>query len=132
MLYEVSSDEAKGINVSHVQLFFCGPDTGLFHNNINVSFEKEPAPGFYDSSEEQARATSTPIGHSLWQLEHKCSADDCSADDETELRQRQRHNEKESQDPHDIKPSSFLHVTPIFRSLKEASPRSTTLGERGN
>ena len=99
------------MDVSHVQSFSV---VSILSSSI-VKYQKKPAPGFYDSSEEQARATSTPIGHSLWQLEHKCSADD-----ETELRQRQRRNEKESQDPHDIKPSSFFHVTPIFRSLKEA------------
>ncbi|KAI6033209.1 pre-mRNA splicing factor component-domain-containing protein [Pisolithus orientalis] len=61
--------------------------------NADIPFEKKPAPGFYDTSEEQARVTSAPIGQSLRRLENKRKTDD----EEAERRKRQRRNEKEGQ-----------------------------------
>ncbi|KIM69703.1 hypothetical protein SCLCIDRAFT_19504 [Scleroderma citrinum Foug A] len=63
--------------------------------NSDIPFEKRPAPGFYDTSEEQARITSAPIGQSLRRLENKRRSDD----EEAERRKRQRRNEKEGQAP---------------------------------
>ncbi|KAI6002817.1 pre-mRNA splicing factor component-domain-containing protein [Pisolithus albus] len=61
--------------------------------NADIPFEKKAAPGFYDTSEEQARVTSAPIGQSLRRLENKRKTDD----EEAERRKRQRRNEKEGQ-----------------------------------
>ncbi|KAG1715612.1 hypothetical protein ID866_1536 [Astraeus odoratus] len=63
--------------------------------NADIPFEKKPAPGFYDTSEEQARVASAPVGQSLRRLENKRKTDD----EEAERRKRQRRNEKESQGP---------------------------------
>ncbi|KAI6021496.1 pre-mRNA splicing factor component-domain-containing protein [Pisolithus microcarpus] len=54
--------------------------------NADIPFEKKAAPGFYDTSEEQARVTSAPIGQSLRRLENKRKTDD----EEAERRKRQR------------------------------------------
>ncbi|KAK0468181.1 pre-mRNA splicing factor component-domain-containing protein [Desarmillaria tabescens] len=39
--------------------------------NADIPFEKKPAPGFYDTSEEQARVAAAPVGQSLRRLENK-------------------------------------------------------------
>lgn len=65
----------------------------LTQYNADIPFEKKPAPGFYDTSEEQARATAAPVGQSLRRLENKRRTDD----DEAERRKRQRRNEKDNQ-----------------------------------
>ncbi|KAH7888895.1 pre-mRNA splicing factor component-domain-containing protein [Phlebopus sp. FC_14] len=56
--------------------------------NADIPFEKRPAPGFYDTSEEQARITSAPVGQSLRRLENKRKPED----EEAERRKRQRRN----------------------------------------
>jgi pre-mRNA-splicing factor CDC5/CEF1 len=68
--------------------------------NTDIPFEKKPAPGFYDTSEEQARVTSAPIGQSLRRLENKRKPDD----EETERRKRQRKAEAAKDNtPHQTK-----------------------------
>ncbi|KAG8780470.1 Pre-mRNA-splicing factor cef1 [Ceratobasidium sp. 428] len=39
--------------------------------NADIPFEKNPAPGFYDTTEEQAKSYSAPVGQSLCHLENK-------------------------------------------------------------
>ena len=39
--------------------------------NADIPFEKKAAPGFYDTSEEQARASIAPVGQTLRRLENK-------------------------------------------------------------
>ncbi|KAF9227194.1 hypothetical protein BS17DRAFT_775092 [Gyrodon lividus] len=56
--------------------------------NADIPFEKKPAPGFYDTSEEQARITTAPVGQSLRRLENKRKPED----EEAERRKRQRRN----------------------------------------
>ncbi|KIJ68108.1 hypothetical protein HYDPIDRAFT_107756 [Hydnomerulius pinastri MD-312] len=56
--------------------------------NTDIPFEKKPAPGFYDTSEEQARITSAPVGQSLRRLENKRKPED----EEAERKKRQRRN----------------------------------------
>ncbi|KIK92662.1 hypothetical protein PAXRUDRAFT_26637 [Paxillus rubicundulus Ve08.2h10] len=56
--------------------------------NTDIPFEKKPAPGFYDTSEEQARITSAPVGQSLRRMENKRKPED----EEAERRKRQRRN----------------------------------------
>ncbi|KAG6375501.1 pre-mRNA splicing factor component-domain-containing protein [Boletus reticuloceps] len=68
--------------------------------NTDIPFEKKPAPGFYDTSEEQARITSAPVGQSLRRLENKRRTDD----DDAERRKRQRRNaENKGNEPHQTK-----------------------------
>ena len=58
----------------------------LLQYNADIPFEKKPAPGFYDTSEEQARATIAPIGQSLRRLENKRKPEE----EEAERKKRQR------------------------------------------
>ncbi|KAF8836877.1 hypothetical protein BDN67DRAFT_1071693 [Paxillus ammoniavirescens] len=68
--------------------------------NTDIPFEKKPAPGFYDTSEEQARITSAPVGQSLRRLENKRKPED----EEAERRKRQRRNaESKGGEPHQTK-----------------------------
>ncbi|KAI0948484.1 hypothetical protein AcV7_009215 [Taiwanofungus camphoratus] len=68
--------------------------------NADIPFEKKPAPGFYDTTEEQTRATTAPVGQSLRRLENKRKPDD----EEAERRKRQRKNGKEGEEgPHQTK-----------------------------
>jgi pre-mRNA-splicing factor CDC5/CEF1 len=54
--------------------------------NADIPFEKKPAPGFYDTSDEQARATIAPVGQSLRRMENKRKPDD----EDAERKKRQR------------------------------------------
>ncbi|CAL1703839.1 unnamed protein product [Somion occarium] len=54
--------------------------------NADIPFEKKPAPGFYDTSDEQARETTAPVGQSLRRLENKRKPEE----EEAERRKRQR------------------------------------------
>ncbi|KAJ8453773.1 hypothetical protein ONZ51_g13408 [Trametes cubensis] len=65
--------------------------------NADIPFEKKPAPGFYDTSEEQARATTAPVGQTLRRLENKRKPEE----EEAERRKRQRKDGKDA--PHQTK-----------------------------
>ena len=54
--------------------------------NADIPFEKKPAPGFYDTSEEQARVVEAPVGQSLKRLEAKRKPQD----EDVERRKRQK------------------------------------------
>ena len=56
--------------------------------NTDIPFEKKAAPGFYDTSEEQARITSAPVGQSLRRLDNKRKPEE----EEAERKKRQRKN----------------------------------------
>lgn len=56
--------------------------------NADIPFEKKAAPGFYDTSEEQARITSAPVGQSLSRLDNKRKPEE----EEAERKKRQRKN----------------------------------------
>ncbi|KAH0827999.1 pre-mRNA splicing factor component-domain-containing protein [Lanmaoa asiatica] len=90
------------------------PYSGIRYNT-DIPFEKKPAPGFYDTSEEQARITSAPVGQSLRRLENKRKTDD----DEAERRKRQRRNaENKVNEPHQTK---FIAARDAqIQKLKEA------------
>ncbi|KAH9857743.1 pre-mRNA splicing factor component-domain-containing protein [Lenzites betulinus] len=66
--------------------------------NADIPFEKAPAPGFYDTSDEQARATTAPVGQTLRRLENKRKPED----EEAERRKRQRKDGK-GEAPHQTK-----------------------------
>lgn len=54
--------------------------------NADIPFEKKAAPGFYDTSEEQARASIAPVGQTLRRLENKRKPEE----EEAERKKRQR------------------------------------------
>ncbi|KZT28630.1 hypothetical protein NEOLEDRAFT_1087121 [Neolentinus lepideus HHB14362 ss-1] len=54
--------------------------------NTDIPFEKKAAPGFYDTSEEQARPTTAPVGQTLRRMENKRKPEE----EEAERRKRQR------------------------------------------
>ncbi|KAG6889785.1 hypothetical protein C0992_004203 [Termitomyces sp. T32_za158] len=54
--------------------------------NTDIPFEKKPAPGFYDTSEEQARVAAAPVGQTLRRLENKRKPEE----EEAERKKRQR------------------------------------------
>ncbi|PPQ74173.1 hypothetical protein CVT26_006755, partial [Gymnopilus dilepis] len=56
--------------------------------NADIPFEKKPAPGFYDTSEEQARIAAAPVGQTLRRLENKRKPEE----EEAERKKRQRRN----------------------------------------
>ncbi|KAI1790695.1 pre-mRNA splicing factor component-domain-containing protein [Ganoderma leucocontextum] len=67
--------------------------------NADIPFEKRPAPGFYDTSDEQARATTAPVGQTLRRLENKRKPED----EEAERRKRQRKADGKGDAPHQTK-----------------------------
>jgi len=85
--------------------------------NADIPFEKKAAPGFYDTSDEQARATTAPVGQSLRRLENKRKPDEEEA--ERRKRQRKNANGKEGGDaPHQTK---FIAARDAqIQKLKEA------------
>ncbi|KIJ37733.1 hypothetical protein M422DRAFT_60924 [Sphaerobolus stellatus SS14] len=67
--------------------------------NADIPFEKKPAPGFYDTADEQAKATIAPVGQSLRRLENKRKPDD----EEVERRKRQKKSTDNKNEPHQTK-----------------------------
>lgn len=61
--------------------------------NADIPFEKKAAPGFYDTSDEQARATIAPVGQSLRRLDNKRKPEE----EEAERKKRQRKGGKEGE-----------------------------------
>ncbi|KAJ7098181.1 pre-mRNA splicing factor component-domain-containing protein [Mycena belliarum] len=64
---------------------------GIMHYNADIPFEKKPAAGFYDTSDEQARVAAAPVGQTLRRLENKRKP---AEEEEAERRKRQRKNDK--------------------------------------
>ncbi|KZT36988.1 hypothetical protein SISSUDRAFT_1120597 [Sistotremastrum suecicum HHB10207 ss-3] len=68
--------------------------------NADIPFEKKPAAGFYDTSDEQAREVSAPVGQSLRRLENKRKP----AEEDAERKKRQRKDDGKGGDgPHQTK-----------------------------
>ncbi|CAK5264076.1 unnamed protein product [Mycena citricolor] len=84
--------------------------------NADIPFEKKAAPGFYDTSEEQARITAAPVGQTLRRLENKRKP---AEEEEAERRKRQKKNEAGKQaDGHQTK---FIAARDAqIQKLKEA------------
>ncbi|THH20937.1 hypothetical protein EW146_g494 [Bondarzewia mesenterica] len=68
--------------------------------NADIPFEKKPAPGFYDTSEEQARATTAPVGQTLRRLENKRKPEE---EDAERKKRQKRGKEGENGGPHQTK-----------------------------
>lgn len=84
--------------------------------NADIPFEKKPAAGFYDTSEEQARITSAPVGQSLRRLENKRKPDE----EEAERRKRQRRG-AEAKGENDGHQTKFIAARDAqIQKLKEA------------
>jgi pre-mRNA-splicing factor CDC5/CEF1 len=82
--------------------------------NADIPFEKKAAPGFYDTSEEQARVTSAPIGQSLRRMENKRKPED----EEAERKKRQRRGKDGAEGPHQTKFTPAREAQ--IQKLKEA------------
>ncbi|PVF95849.1 hypothetical protein CPB86DRAFT_558229 [Serendipita vermifera] len=82
--------------------------------NADIPFEHKPALGFYDTSEEQAKATSAPVGQTLRRLENKRKPED----EEAERKKKQKRNEDAKKSGHETK---FLPARDAqIQKLKEA------------
>ncbi|KAF9511147.1 hypothetical protein BS47DRAFT_1373127 [Hydnum rufescens UP504] len=66
--------------------------------NADIPFEKQPAPGFYDVSDENARSQAAPVGQTLRRLENKRKPQE----EEAERKKRQRKNGP-GEEPHQTK-----------------------------
>ncbi|KAH9999036.1 pre-mRNA splicing factor component-domain-containing protein [Russula vinacea] len=67
--------------------------------NADIPFEKKPAPGFYDTSEEQARVEAAPVGQTLRRLENKRKPEE----EEAERKKRQKRGKEGENGPHQTK-----------------------------
>ncbi|KAI0693886.1 pre-mRNA splicing factor component-domain-containing protein [Cytidiella melzeri] len=67
--------------------------------NADIPFEKKAAPGFYDTSDEQARATTAPVGQSLRRLENKRKPEE----EDAERKKRQRRGKEGENTPQQTK-----------------------------
>ncbi|KAG6850482.1 hypothetical protein H0H93_012903 [Arthromyces matolae] len=84
--------------------------------NADIPFEKKAAPGFYDTTEEQARIAAAPVGQTLRRLENKRKPDEEEA--ERKKRQRKADGDKEGGDGHQTK---FIAARDAqIQKLKEA------------
>ncbi|KAK7043732.1 Pre-mRNA-splicing factor cef1 [Paramarasmius palmivorus] len=82
--------------------------------NADIPFEKKPAPGFYDTSEEQARVAAAPVGQTLRRLENKRKPEE----EEAERKKRQRKNATGKEGEHQTK---FMPARDAqIQKLKEA------------
>ncbi|QRW15100.1 pre-mRNA-splicing factor CEF1 [Ceratobasidium sp. AG-Ba] len=82
--------------------------------NADIPFEKKPAPGFYDTTEEQAKSYSAPVGQSLRRLENKRKPQD----EEAEAKKRQKKGKEGGNEPHSTK---FIAARDAqIQKLKEA------------
>lgn len=82
--------------------------------NADIPFEKKPAAGFYDTSDEQAKQTTAPIGQTLRRLENKRKPED----EEAERKKRQRRGKDGETSEHQTK---FIAARDAqIQKLKEA------------
>jgi pre-mRNA-splicing factor CDC5/CEF1 len=89
--------------------------------NADIPFEKKPAPGFYDTSEEQARVAAAPVGQTLRRLENKRKTD---ADDE-ERRKRQKRS-----DPNNKEPAHQTKFIPAREAQIQKLKEAESIGRR--
>jgi pre-mRNA-splicing factor CDC5/CEF1 len=71
----------------------------LVQYNADIPFEKKPAAGFYDTSDEQARETTAPVGQTLRRLENKRKPEE----EEAERKKRQKRGKEGDNTPHQTK-----------------------------
>lgn len=66
--------------------------------NADIPFEHKPALGFYDTSEEQAKSSSAPIGQSLRRLENKRKPEE----EEAERKRKKKRDEESKKPGHEV------------------------------
>jgi pre-mRNA-splicing factor CDC5/CEF1 len=79
----------------------------------DIPFEKQPAPGFYDITEEDARRAHAPVGRTIRQMDGKRKKDD---DDEAERRKRQKKAQEAKNAQSHFQPEKDMQI----QRLKEA------------
>ncbi len=72
--------------------------------NADIPFEHKPALGFYDTAEEQAKATSAPVGQTLRRLENKRKPDE----EDAERKRKQRKTEEGKKGTQEVRNSCDL------------------------
>ena len=88
-----------------------------FKYNADIPFEKKAAPGFYDTSEEQAVITAAPVGQTLRRLENKRKPEE----EEAERKKRQRKNDAGKEGEGASHPTKFIAARDAqIQKLKEA------------
>lgn len=80
--------------------------------NAEIPFEKKPAAGFYDTTEEMSRSYRAPVGKTMKQLENKNAAEE-----EAQRKKRQREAEDKNQASRQAQSSKNEEQ---IRKLKEA------------
>ncbi|KAJ7273436.1 pre-mRNA splicing factor component-domain-containing protein [Mycena haematopus] len=86
--------------------------------NADIPFEKKAAAGFYDTSEEQARVTSAPVGQTLRRLENKRKP---AEEEEAERKKRQRRESEKKGGENSGHQTKFIAARDAqIQKLKEA------------
>lgn len=85
--------------------------------NADIPFEKKPAAGFYDTSDEQARVAAAPVGQTLRRLENKRKPEE----EEAERKKRQRKNANGKEGENSSHQTKFIAARDAqIQKLKEA------------
>ncbi|KAJ7687575.1 pre-mRNA splicing factor component-domain-containing protein [Mycena olivaceomarginata] len=86
--------------------------------NADIPFEKKAAAGFYDTSEEQARVASAPVGQTLRRLENKRKP---AEEEEAERKKRQRRESEKKGGENSGHQTKFIAARDAqIQKLKEA------------
>ncbi|KAI0259969.1 pre-mRNA splicing factor component-domain-containing protein [Gloeopeniophorella convolvens] len=89
--------------------------------NADIPFEKKPAAGFYDTTDEQARIEAAPVGQTLRRLENKRKPEE----EEAERKKRQKRGKEGGEGAHQTK---FVAARDAqIQKLREAE----SIGRRG-
>lgn len=88
---------------------------GTMDYNADIPFEKQPARGFYDTSEEASKAYQAPVGKTLGSMERKRKPDE---DAEAERRKKQSQQSKDEAQKR--KDDPFGERAEQIRKMKEA------------
>jgi hypothetical protein len=86
--------------------------------NADIPFEHKPALGFYDTSEEQAKATSAPVGQTLRRLENKRKPDE----EDAERKRKQRKMEEGKKGNQEVSQSALSPFHLIKDPLDQVPP----------
>lgn len=86
----------------------------------DIPFEKQPAPGFYDTTEEDAKKYNAPVGKTLRQLEGKRKQDIEEED--------RRKKQKKARDNKDA--DAMSHFVPAKDSLIQQEKEAQQISKR--
>ena len=96
------------------------PKKGGMDYMADIPFEKQPAPGFYDTTEEDAKKYNAPVGKTLRQLEGKRKQDI-----EEEDRKKKQKRARESKDA-----DAMSHFVPAKDSLIQQEKEAAQISKR--